>query len=137
SVSAPVSSASMRPSYHRDRNDVMADDSEELYGDELKPGAHVGNYVIDHVRSSGGFATVYCARHLTLGRVAAVKVLHLALSGVVDMVRRFQQEAQAVNLIRHPNIVDIYEFGELLDGRPYLVMEWIEGHTLDEELRAR
>src|SRR5689334_20756547 len=88
-----------------------------LYGSDLGQGAQVGNYVVDSLRSRGGFATIYRATHALIGRVAALKVLHRYLVGSGSMIRRFQQEAQTVNLVRHPNIVDIYEFGELTDGR--------------------
>jgi serine/threonine protein kinase len=109
---------------------------EPLYESILHGGARVGNYIIDAARSQGGFATVYRARHRVLNRVAAVKVLHASLA-TEEAIQRFTQEAQAVNLIHHPNIVDVYEFGKLLDGRPYLVMEWLEGRNLDEELESR
>jgi serine/threonine-protein kinase len=110
---------------------------DELYGPRLGVGAQVGNYVVESLRSRGGFAAVYRARHLKLGRLAALKLLDLALSASPQTVTRFQQEALAVNLIRHPNIVDIFEFGELTDGRPYYVMEWLDGPSLQDELRAR
>ncbi|HEY2744381.1 MAG TPA: serine/threonine-protein kinase [Polyangia bacterium] len=110
-------------------------DSETLYADELGVGAIVGNYIVEELRSRGGFATVYRAKHIAIGRVAALKVLHRELASSSSMLQRFRQEAQAVNLIRHPNIVDIYEFGELLDGRPYFVMEWLEGFDLDCAIR--
>ena len=109
----------------------------DLYADELGPGAHVGNYEVESLRARGGFASVYRARHLTLGRTAALKVLHRELAGSLTMLQRFQQEAQAVNLIRHPNIVDVYEFGELHDGRPYFVMEWLDGVDLATTLEQR
>jgi serine/threonine-protein kinase len=106
------------------------------YGADLEPGTMVGHYEIEKLASRGGFASIYLARHAAIGRQAAVKVLHKYLTGSVAMIRRFQQEAQAVNLIRHPNIVDIFEFGELPDGRPYFVMEWLEGANLAEHLEA-
>jgi tRNA A-37 threonylcarbamoyl transferase component Bud32 len=108
-----------------------------LYGADLGQGAQVGNYIVDELRSRGGFATVYRATHALLGRIAALKVLHKSLVSSETMIKRFRQEAQAVNLIRHPNIVDIYEFGELPDGRPYFVMEWLDGQDLEHELRTR
>ncbi len=112
-------------------------DDNPIYGVDLAVGARAGHYVIEELRGRGGFATIYRARHLEIGRQVAIKVLHQLLAGSVGVVRRFQQEAQAVNLIRHPNIVDIHEFGELDDGRPYFVMEWLEGRDLDEEIRTR
>jgi eukaryotic-like serine/threonine-protein kinase len=108
-----------------------------LFGEDLAAGAAVGNYLVEELRSRGGFATIYRARHQTLGRLAALKVLHKILVGDKSMLSRFEQEARAVNLIRHPNIVDVYEVGELPDGRPYFIMEWLEGMDLDLRLREQ
>ena len=110
---------------------------ELLYGNDLGPGAQTGGYVIEELHSRGGFASVYRVRHATLGRRVALKVMHRYLAASPSMLRRFQQEARAVNLIRHPNIVDIYECGELTDGRPFLVMEWLDGRNLEQEIQAR
>jgi serine/threonine protein kinase len=106
-----------------------------LYGENLGVGAEVGGYVVEALRSRGGFATVYRARHQTLQRVVALKLLHSHLVSVSG-IRRFEQEAQSVNLIRHPNVVDIYEIGQWR-GRPYFVMEWLEGPDLEDELQRR
>jgi eukaryotic-like serine/threonine-protein kinase len=110
---------------------------EALHGRDLAIGSPVGPYVVTELVSRGGFATIYKAKHTRLARRAAVKVMHRFLVSSANMVRRFQQEAQAVNLIHHPNIVDIFEFGDLSDGRPYCVMEWLEGRDLERELGAR
>ena len=85
---------------------------------------------------SGGGGMIYSARHRVLGREAAVKVLRSELVGSPTMVARFLREATAVNTIRHPNIVDIYEFGELPDGRPFYVMELLPGTDLKKLLRV-
>ncbi len=106
------------------------------YGSDLDAGTLVGNYRVEGRHSRGGFATIYRAVHSTMGRLAALKVLHKYLSGSAPMVRRFMQEGQAVNLVRHPNIVDIFEFGQLPDHRPFFVMEWLEGSNLAEHLQA-
>jgi len=110
---------------------------ESLYGDELSVGAMAGEYVIQALLAAGGCGTVYSAVHRILGRRAAIKVLHRELSGSPEMLERFIREARAVNLIGHPNIVDIYEFGELNDGRPYYVMELLEGSDLESLIRRR
>ena len=108
-----------------------------LYGQDLAPGAIVGAYRIEALVARGGFATVYRGRHLALARTIALKVLHRDLAKTSSMARRLLDEARAVNRIRHPNIVDIYDVGTLRDGRPYLVMEWLDGRSLDAELAAR
>jgi serine/threonine-protein kinase len=84
--------------------------------------------------AAGSFGTVYAAEHRVLRRRAAIKVLHQATP---DAVHRFTREARAVNVIKHPNIVDIYEYGELPSGRPYFVMEFLDGQTLEAMLGER
>lgn len=108
-----------------------------LYGDDLAPGAIVGAYRVEALAARGGFATVYRARHLTLARTVAIKVLRRDLATSADTLRRFIGEAHAVNRIAHPNVVDIGDVGTLRDGRPYLVMEWLTGRPLESELAAR
>jgi serine/threonine protein kinase len=98
--------------------------------DALRPGTVAGAYVLEKALASGGGGTVYEAKHRLLGRRAAVKVLRRELASSPQMVARFLREALAVNMIKHPNIVDIYEFGELPDGRPFYVMELLAGTDL-------
>src|SRR4051794_29380421 len=105
--------------------------------DALKPGTVAGAYVLKRELASGGGGTVYEAQHRLLGRKAAVKVLRRELAASPQMVARFLREALAVNMIKHPNIVDIYEFGELPDGRPFYVMELLEGTDLRSMLNER
>lgn len=82
--------------------------------------------------SRGGMGVVYKARHKLLNSTVAVKVL---LKKEVDIdQKRFLQEAQLASKLAHPNIVYISDFGLLPDGRPYLVMEFIEGPTLGRVL---
>jgi len=95
--------------------------------DALAPGTIAGAYVLKREIASGGGGTVYEAQHKVLGRKAAVKVLRRQLAASPQMVTRFVREAQAVNMIKHPAIVDIYEFDTLPDGRPFYVMELLEG----------
>jgi serine/threonine-protein kinase len=106
------------------------------FGRDLVAGERVGSFEIEELISRGGFASIYRARNSAIGRQAAVKVLHKYLCSSVAMLRRFQQEAQAVNLIKHPNIIDVFEFGELADHRPYFIMEWLEGKNLHDHLDA-
>ena len=107
-----------------------------LYGDRLAPGAIVGSYRVEALAARGGFATVYRARHVRLRRAVALKVLHADLVAG-GALRRFIGEADAVNRIAHPGIVDIHDVGTLRDGRPFLVMEWLDGRSLDAEPAAR
>jgi serine/threonine-protein kinase len=103
---------------------------------ELAPGDRVRDYLIQEVIAAGGFGTVYRAEHAVLGRAAALKVMHRELAGSAALIARFEREARAVNLIRHPNVVDIYEFGRLDDGRPFLVMELLRGVSLARRVAA-
>jgi serine/threonine-protein kinase len=101
---------------------------------DLAAGTAVGEYVIDSLIGRGGMATVYAAHHPIIGKRAAVKVLnHHSHDGGVG-VQRFIQEARAANAIGHPSIVDIFAFGELADGRPYMVMELLDGEPLNVRL---
>ena len=79
--------------------------------------------------SRGGMGIVYRARQRALGRVVALKIILDASFSTAEQVLRFQAEAQAAANLDHPNIVAIYELGEH-EGRPYLVMEYIEGVCL-------
>lgn len=99
------------------------------------PGEIIGAYRIVRAIASGGFGSVYQAEHTRLARPVAIKVLHADGAASSDVVARFEREAQLVNLIRHRNVVDIYDFGELEDGRPYFVMELLHGEDLRTLLR--
>ena len=83
----------------------------------------------------GGCGSVYRGRHVLLDRLAAVKVLHADLADDPAMVTRFVREAQAINRIRHPSIVEVFDVG--VAGRhPYLVMELLAEHDLAQRLDA-
>jgi serine/threonine-protein kinase len=99
-------------------------------------GRSIGNYKITRVLGEGGMGTVYLAEHPMIGKRVAVKMLRPDLGTDPGLVSRFFQEARAVNEIRHPNIVDISDFGKTDDGFVYFVMELMEGHSLRERLTA-
>ena len=101
---------------------------------DLTPGQQVGEYVIDSLIGAGGFGTVFRATHPLIGKTVAIKVLSRAYSAQPEMVSRFVAEARSVNQIRHRNIIDIFGFGQLDDGRHYFVMELLEGQPLDQFL---
>src|SRR5262245_50277798 len=102
----------------------------ELYGDILAAGAVLGDYEVDALAFEGGFASIYHGHHRGSGAAVAIKVLRSALAMSVRMIERFEQEARALERLHHPGIVVIYDLGSLTDGRPYIVMEWIEGRSL-------
>jgi serine/threonine-protein kinase len=91
---------------------------------------------IQKLLGRGGMAEVYLGRHTTLNRPVAVKVLHAHHSEDDQLLDRFRSEAQAVAGLRHPNIVQVFDF-DVADGvRPYIVMELLEGPSLKEYLGA-
>ena len=90
-----------------------------------------GRYRILHKLGEGGQGEVYLAEHLHLGRNEALKVLKSVHSGDETFVSRFRREARATNRVQHPNIVGVYDFGRLPDGRYFLAMEYVDGERLD------
>jgi serine/threonine protein kinase len=100
---------------------------------DLGVGELVDHYRIMSRLGAGGMGSVYKAEHVSLGRVHALKVLHGAvLARDQDASERFLREARAASRIRHPNIVDVFDFGYLRDGRPYFVMELLSGDSLGD-----
>jgi serine/threonine protein kinase len=99
--------------------------------------ATVGNYVLERELGRGGMGAVYAGVHKLVGRRAAIKVLLPDLSRKQDLVDRFFNEARAAARIKHPSIVDIYDYGYAGDGSAYIVMELLEGETLATRLKAR
>lgn len=95
----------------------------------FKPGENVGPYQILEQLGQGGMASVFKAYHPALDRYVALKVLHQAFNEDSTFIGRFQREAKVVAKLEHPNIVPVYDFAEH-EGRPYLVMKFIEGDTL-------
>ncbi|HVR61393.1 MAG TPA: serine/threonine-protein kinase [Polyangia bacterium] len=97
-------------------------------------GRVINNYEIKSVLAEGGMGKVYLAEHPFMGRRAAIKVLRGIYLEDTSMVTRFVNEARAANAIHHPNIVEIIDVGYLPDGPPYLMMEFLEGETLQQRL---
>ena len=80
---------------------------------------------------------VYAARHAVIERPLAIKVLKRDVMRDAATIRRFVQEAKAASRIGHPNIVDVTDFGTTPDGMTYSVMEFVDGMTLSQAIRAR
>lgn len=95
----------------------------------MQAGELVGHYRLTGLLGQGGMGAVYTAEHTVLGRPAAVKVLLPELSQNQDIVARFFTEARAATSVRHPGIVEIYDFG-WHNGTAYIVMERLEGESL-------
>jgi len=101
-----------------------------LVADALAHGAKAGPWIIEREIGRGGMGTVYAVVHEEIGKRAALKVVHGRLLGAGFNPERMLLEARVVNQVGHPNIVDIFETGHLPDGRPYIVMERLEGQSL-------
>src|SRR3954465_6274696 len=112
--------------------EVLEEDSGSLVGKALD-----GQYQIESLLGKGGMGAVYRARHILLGDRVAIKVLPPEMRGNTEWLRRFQREGQAARRFRHPNAVTVYDLRTSADGTIYLVMEYVEGHTLDVELKRR
>ncbi|MFT5354164.1 MAG: serine/threonine protein kinase [Polyangiales bacterium] len=94
-------------------------------------GAHIdGRYVLESLLGEGGMGAVYRATDLETQGAVAIKVLLEELEDQPDIRERFEREARALFGLSHPNILAVHDFG-LVDGRPYLVMDLLEGGTLD------
>src|SRR5919206_4990205 len=88
-----------------------------------------GRYRLEHVLGRGGMSEVYAAEDLELGRRVALKLL----APNADTAR-FEREARAVASLAHPNVVQLYDYGED-NGRPFMVLEYVPGGTLEERLQ--
>ena len=128
----------------RDSERLTVVDAVEPHGDHgdddpigmrVGPGTEVGGYVIDGKLGHGGMGVVYSATHPVIGKRAAIKILRPEVSRSAITVERFIQEARAVNQIGHPNIVDIFAYGALPDGRAYHVMDLLVGESLRRRLK--
>jgi serine/threonine-protein kinase len=110
----------------------MTGDSARL--PDLEAGTSVGEYVVKRKIGEGGMGQVYAGEQPMIGKQVAIKVLSSELAQDPNLEQRLLEEARAVNLIHHPNIIDIFSFGTLADHRPYFVMEYLEGENLEDAL---
>jgi serine/threonine-protein kinase len=101
---------------------------------EIAIGGHIGPYQIVGELGSGGMGMVYRAVHVLLHRPAAIKVLRPELGGFAIASERFLTEARATTAIRHPGIVEIYDYGHTESGCAYIAMELLEGVSLGARL---
>jgi HEAT repeat protein len=99
-------------------------------------GRTLGSYELTGVIGRGSLGVVYAARHVQLGGASACKVLHRELTRDHALVERFRAEAQRATRVRHPNTLDLFDIGELPDGRIYYLMEQLAGRPLAEVLGA-
>ncbi len=104
---------------------------------EENPLPHHAKYEVLEQLGEGGMGAVYRARHGTLGTDVVVKMLHAELAHRPTLIDRMRLEAQALARLDHPNLVRVTDFDHTPDGRPYLVMEYLKGHSLRQLLALR
>ena len=120
---------------------LFPDPEKTLAADAVAAVAHAADlpqipgYRVEALLGRGGMGVVYRAWHLRLGRPVALKMLLASPCAQPVELERFQREAQAVAGLRHANIVQVYDVGEV-DGRPYFTMELVEGGDLAEQIRG-
>ncbi len=102
----------------------------------LSPGSRLGRYEIRERLGAGGMGEVYRARDRELQRDVAIKFLPDPLASAPDRLARFAAEARAASALNHPNILTVHDVGEI-SGRPFIVMECVEGTTLRRLLQGR
>src|SRR5258705_1485701 len=100
------------------------------------PAETIAHYRIIQALGAGGMGAVYKAYDNKLHRVVALKVLPPEFVSQQDRRRRFFQEARAASALNHPHILTVYEVGED-DGKPYIAMEYIEGQTIRQKIKAK
>lgn len=124
---------------YEDGTSFCATDGEVLENDPTSIVDQVldGQYHVEAMLGKGGMGAVYRARHILLGDRVAIKVLPPQMRNNAEWLRRFRREGQAARRFRHPNAVTVYDLRTTADGLIYMVMEYVEGHTLDAELKAR
>jgi len=95
-------------------------------------GQTFGNFRVVRLLGEGGFGEVYEAENPFLQRRAAIKIMHTGMDQDPELVRRFLNEARAASGIRHPNIIEVFDAGVTADGEPYILMEFLEGDSLQK-----
>jgi serine/threonine-protein kinase len=105
-------------------------------GDPLLGARIDGRYEVLSILGEGGMGRIYEVKHTALDRPFAMKILRPELAQDAELAARFILEAKATASVKHPNVVQITDFGRLPDGVPFFVMELLVGHTLGEVLKA-
>jgi tRNA A-37 threonylcarbamoyl transferase component Bud32 len=94
----------------------------------IEPGTKLGHFEVQDFIGQGAMGVVYRAYHAELARTGAVKVMQ-AIAPDLDATARFRREAQAIAQMRHPNILNVFDFGEY-EGTPYMIVEYVAGGSL-------
>lgn len=118
------------PQWSRPPESDRPDGDDPLIGETLK-----GTYRVQRLLAKGGMGAVYGAHHLRLGRQFAIKVFLDIHRSDRDLLARFQNEAETLARLNHPNIVQVLDIDETPQKTPYMVMEYLEGETLATRLK--
>ncbi len=106
-------------------------DLEDVARDPLV-GQQLDRYTVEEQLGEGGMGCVYRARHTVLDREYAIKVLFADFADDGRFLARFRREAQSMSRVRHPHIVNVEDFGTSAQGLTFLVMELVQGRTLEQ-----
>lgn len=129
-AAAPSEGPSLGSAPSASDGDALAEDADPLIGQI------VGSFRVLRELGRGGMGVVYLGEHVSIGSRVAIKFLHPHLASNAEVVQRFWIEAKAVNVIGHANIVSIFDINVLPPGRYYLVMEHLEGVSLQTLIRG-
>lgn len=100
-------------------------------------GARIATYEIESMIGQGAMGIVYKAKHLLMEKTVAIKMLRQSLVSDSHSVKRFQHESKAASKLDHPHVIKVFDFGLSDDGRPYIVMDFLEGVSLADLLKAK
>src|SRR5262249_20019823 len=120
-----------RPGYGAPAGQPLAETADELLG------SVIDRYRLARLLGEGGMGRVYLAVQPAIGSRVAIKILSDECRKTPELLERFFAEARAVNLIRHENITAVFDLSMLPDGRPFIVMEFVDGATLRDISRGR
>ena len=122
--------------YPGDYNVCPADQTGLQNTNEFQPGMIIRNkyQILDRI-GIGGMGVVYRSRHLTFNELCAIKIVNDVIAGDSNFLQRFQTEAVVTRKLRHPNAVRVDDFDYTEDGRPFIVMELVEGKNIGEILK--
>ena len=115
---------------------IVGDESQEPPRKVLTSGQQFGSYLILEALGEGGMGEVYLARDTRLDRTVALKVLAYEISTDERRMKRFRQEARVASSLNQPNILTVFEFGEV-DGLTFLATEFVDGKTLRDHLHGK
>ena len=131
-MASPINSRSLNDLQGNSEPPPASSDGDPLIGTVISE-----RYRVVRKLGEGTQASVYVAKHTLIKRFVALKILSAAMAADRDLVKRFLDEGQVAGTMGHPNIVESLDMGATEDGRPFLVLEYLDGLTVAEELEAR